>query len=82
MLVTLEEKDCYLYSFLRHYSATGRTLVFFNAITGVKRMVNKEIKQKMFVLTSSTKGCNFEDLWIGRDDVARIDAAETAIEKP
>ncbi len=37
MLVTLEEKDCYLYSFLRKYNA-GRAIVFCNAITGVKRL--------------------------------------------
>jgi ATP-dependent RNA helicase DDX24/MAK5 len=37
LLVTVEEKDLYLYSFLRKYGA-GRAIVFCNAITGVKRL--------------------------------------------
>ena len=37
ILTPLEEKDLYLYSFLRKYNR-GRSIVFCNAITGVKRL--------------------------------------------
>lgn len=35
--MTVEEKDFYLYAFLRHYNK-DRTIIFCNAITGVKRL--------------------------------------------
>ena len=38
VLMPLEEKDVYLYVFLRKYGATGRSIVFCNSITGVKRI--------------------------------------------